>query len=92
LYEWLTTEAAQHGWREVDPTTAAGLQILVNHVRAGKPALISSTEHVAVVRPSQDPVNQVGDLLLAQAGAINTNSSPHSAIGFGTTPKYFIHD
>lgn len=92
LYNWLR---AGNGWRQINPTTSQGLRDLITHVNAGKPALAADAGHVAVIRPGQSTsITRVHDLLIAQAGATNTNSGRLGALGYGTSfrPVFFIRD
>lgn len=91
LHTWLTTSSSERGWREVDPSTPEGLKELVAHANAGKPAIASSTGHVAVIRPDQS-AQSAADLRIAQAGAQNRNDIPLSTGFGGEKPRYFIHD
>lgn len=78
-------------WEEVDPTQPEGLQQLINHVNAGKPALVSDDGHIAVIRPSQPSIQGWQDLIIAQAGATNFLYGVLNGHFFGT-PQFFIHD
>lgn len=59
---------------KVDPRTPAGLNTLLAHVAAGKPALAATSDHIAFVRPNQ-PAGltpaKLGSLSIAQAGPAN---------------------
>lgn len=69
----------QQGWRKINVNSQSDLDLLLSHVRAGKPALASTASpgHIAVVRPDQDlsrlTKDSLGSLVLAQAGAKNFN-------------------
>jgi hypothetical protein len=92
--QWVTSAedtGLESDWSEVDPTTADGLQALIEHVNAGKPALVSDAGHIAVVRPNQPAVTRWEDLIIAQAGASNFLSGTLEGHFFGT-PQFFIHD
>ena len=69
----------------------SGLRTLVEHVNAGKPALASDANHIAVIRPNQMNPQSWKDLLIAQAGLENTLKEPlgNNTIG---TPQFFIHE
>jgi len=67
----------QQGWRKIDIYNQGDLDLLLSYVRAGKPALASTGDHIAVIRPDQE-VSQLtkpnlGNLVIAQAGAKNLN-------------------
>ncbi len=99
LFNWFTgsnsgktTTSIQRGWREVNATTADGLNQLVAHVNAGKLAIATIPGHIAVIRPGQGTVTRFSDLRVAQAGGTN-NSNIALSQGFGSsTPRFFIHD
>jgi hypothetical protein len=78
-------------WTEVDPKTADGLQQLIDHVNAGKPALVSDAGHIAVIRPNQSNIVSWEDLIIAQAGASNFLSGALEGHFFGI-PQFFIHE
>jgi hypothetical protein len=69
----------ENGWIKIDVNSQADLNLLMAHVRAGKPALAStaSPNHIAVIRPDQDvsqlTKDNLGSLVIAQAGAKNFN-------------------
>ena len=90
LYRWLTKDSANSGWIHVDPSRPEDLRRLVNHVNAGKPALAADAGHVAVIRPGQPAITQVGELHIAQAGANNKNDLSLKELSF--TPDFYIHD
>lgn len=97
LHKFLTgqinsSDPATRGWREINANTVDGLRALIAHVNAGKPAVASSTGHIAVVRPGQANVTNWKDLREAQAGARNfLNDTIRS--GFGSeTPRFFVRD
>lgn len=78
-------------WLEIKPTTQAELDRLIAHVNAGKPALVSDTAHIAVVRPDQPALHNWQDLISAQAGASNFLYGALRGHFVGT-PQFFIHD
>ncbi len=95
LNTWLLSGSG--GWELIDTASQADLDLLLAHVRAGKPALASRADHIAVIRPDQfleslSP-DQVGDLRIAQAGAKNRNSTSLEA-GFGSLDgvQIYIHE
>ena len=99
LHTWLKGTAGQQaGWRQIDLSSQSDLNVLLSHVRAGKPALASDSGHIAVIRPDQDiwtltPAN-VDQLLTAQAGARNFSRGTLS-YGWGgdiSSVRIFIHD
>jgi Bacterial pre-peptidase C-terminal domain len=101
LNNWLNSnEGLNAGWTRIDLSTATGLQQLLNHVRAGRPALASLNSsintvsgHIAVIRPDQPgAVASLADVLIAQAGAWNFNNNTIN-YGFGGTSgvEVFIH-
>jgi len=76
LYRYFTdpkapVHAVDEGWREV---SASNLDLLENHVNAGKMAVVVSHDHIAVVRPNQD-INDFKSIEIAQAGGENLNST-----------------
>ncbi|GAP15996.1 hypothetical protein LARV_03791 [Longilinea arvoryzae] len=95
LNTWLL--AGNGGWRRIDPALPSDLDLLLAHVRAGKPALASRSDHIAVIRPDQFldslSADQIGQLRIAQAGAINDNNTSLEN-GFGTVDsvQIYIHD
>jgi hypothetical protein len=75
-HAWLETQ--QVGWKKIDPNNPDDWAKLMAHVAAGKPALASHPEHIAVVRPDQPgglDVGDIGGLNIAQAGAYNSNNT-----------------
>lgn len=86
--DWLNTDGARHGWREVSAEEA---QALANE---GHPAVASwnnpgSIGHIAVVRPGE--ITDAGPSI-AQAGSTNTNNA-HVRDTFGDVPvQYFVND
>lgn len=87
-----SSNSANSGWRLVDPSTPSGLNTLIAHVNAGKPAVASSSGHIAVIRPGQSNVTKWQDLLIAQAGA-KLFLSGRLSEGFGSIrPQFFLHD
>jgi hypothetical protein len=96
LYNWLSSGSS--GWRKIDINNPADLELLRNHLRAGKPALASDPGHIAVLRPDQLPgqltIANLGDIRIAQAGAYNYNDIALQDAGYGTAfqPDFYIHD
>jgi len=96
LYNWLSS--GNNGWRRIDVNNPADLELLRNHLRAGKPALASDPGHIAVLRPDQLPdqlsIPNLGDIRIAQAGAYNYNDVALRDAAYGTKfqPDFFIHD
>ena len=91
---WVTSaddKGIESDWVEVNPTTPEGLRKLVEHVNAGKPALVSDSEHIAVIRPEQMNPQSWHDLLIAQAGVENTLKDTLAGNFFGI-PQFFIHE
>lgn len=91
---WVTSESdpgVWSDWQEIKPDNASRLAALIAHVNAGKPALVSDQGHIAVIRPSQPPVQSWQDLIIAQAGAVNFLAGPLRG-HFSGTPQFFIHD
>ncbi len=93
LHRWFATQSVTQGWREVDPSTPAGMQLLQDHVNAGRPAMAVDPGHIAVIRPGQQ-AGTPADLRIAQAGAHNLDDVPLGDVGLGSAfnPKFFIHD
>lgn len=95
LNTWLL--AGNGGWRRIDLSLQSDLDLLLEHVRAGKPALASRSDHIAVIRPDQFleslSAARLGDLRVAQAGEKNSNSIS-LAKGFGSVEgvQIYIHD
>lgn len=96
LHNWLL--GGNNGWLKIDINNPADLELLRNHLRAGKPALASDPEHIAVLRPDQLPdqlnITNLGDIRIAQAGAHNYNDIALGDGGYGAEfqPDFFIHD
>jgi hypothetical protein len=91
---WVTSatdQGIESDWVLVDATKPEGLRRLVDHVNAGKPALASDANHIAVVRPNQMNPQSWKDLLIAQAGLENTLNDA-LGINFLGTPQFFIHE
>jgi len=91
---WVTS-AADKGimsdWVEINPTTQVTLNQLIAHVNAGKPALVSDSGHIAVIRPAQQALHDWQDLIIAQAGASNFLFGALKG-HFTGTPQFFMHD
>jgi prefoldin subunit 5 len=78
--------AASDGWRQ-----AGDLGTIKNHVNSGKMAVAINNGHIAVLKPGQgDGVNHINDLIVSQAGGINSNNLT-LADGFGSTPTPQIY-
>jgi hypothetical protein len=91
---WVTSpedKGIESDWVQVDATKPEGLRRLVEHVNAGKPALASDVNHIAVIRPNQMNPQSWKELLIAQAGLENTLRDT-LAINFLGTPQFFIHE
>jgi hypothetical protein len=91
---WVTSatdKGIESDWVLVDATKPEGLRRLVDHLNAGKPALASDANHIAVVRPNQMNPQSWKDLLIAQAGLENTLKDT-LGINFLGTPQFFIHE
>ena len=91
---WVTSaddKGVESDWIEIVPTTPAELRKLVEHVNAGKPALVSDADHIAVIRPNQTNPQGWEDLLIAQAGLENTLKDTLS-FNFIGTPQFFMHE
>lgn len=82
ILPWLVDgRGMQQGWLEaVDAQGAVDLQRIVEHVRAGKPAIAiryspiaTDANHIVVIRPDQpaEGVTAIQDLVIAQAGIAN---------------------
>ncbi len=91
---WATSpddKGFESDWVQVDATKPEGLRQLVEHVNAGKPALASDINHIAVIRPNQMNPQSWKELLIAQAGLENTLKEA-LGINFLGTPQFFIHE
>ena len=99
---WLNNQmgdgGSSAGWRAIDPTNPADLELLRDHLASGKPALASDPGHIAVLRPDGLPAQitpaNLGGLHVAQAGATLSENVPMSSVGYGTgfNPTIFIHE
>jgi hypothetical protein len=95
LNTWLL--AGNGGWTRIDTNLQSDLDLLLAHVRAGKPALAARSDHIAVIRPDQFMESlgpdQIGELRVAQAGTKNSNNLS-LADGFGSVDgvQIYIHD
>jgi hypothetical protein len=78
-------------WVEVKATTQGELDRLVAHVQGGKPALVSDSGHIAVIRPEQSGVTNWQGLTIAQAGLSNLLSGALKG-HFSGTPQFFVHE
>lgn len=73
---------------------------LLNHVKPGKPAVASRSDHIAVLRPDQNTAAtkaNLPNLLIAQAGAANYNRVRLSDVSGWKKDNYqglrfFVHD
>lgn len=92
-HNWL--EGEHDGWRKLNPNNSNDWALLQEHVAAGKPALTSRSDHIAVIRPDQASGLSVGNtsgLHIAQSGAYNSNSTTAGqAFGSGNFDIY-IHE
>jgi hypothetical protein len=101
LNNWLNSQDGRNAkWTRIDDSMAAGVQQLLNHVRAGRPALASLNSSVntvsgqiAVIRPDQPrSVLSLGDVRIAQAGARNfANNTVNYGFGSTNDVDVFIH-
>lgn len=92
-FAWLEKE--QDGWKKLDPTNPSDWAVLVAHVAAGKPALASHPDHIAVIRPDQPgglAAGDTGGLHIAQAGAYNSNDTLIKSAFGNRTVGIYIHD
>jgi len=92
-HAWLETQ--QDGWRKIDPNNPDDWAQLMAHVAAGKPALASHPEHIAVIRPDQPDgldVGNVGGLNIAQAGAYNSNGTLVQTAFANRVVDIYIHE
>jgi len=103
-YLWLLEE--KDGWSRIAINDPQELNILLDHLKDGKPALAATDNHIAVLRPDHLPkkltMDNLMDLHIAQAGAYNYNDKPLNigSIGvFGNSatktfiiPDFFIHE
>jgi hypothetical protein len=92
IKSWLETGA--EGWQEVDAQNPGDWNMLMQHLASGKPGIVISPDHIAVLRPDQGGVKEghVSDLLIAQAGAYNSYLTS-IGIGFGkSNPVIYIHE
>jgi len=94
LHKWLLKE--QDGWRRIDVSNQSDLDELLTHLHSGKPGVISDDGHIAVLRPDQLMTNlstaDIGNLLIAQAGATNKNSMTFKKSFGNVDADIFIHD
>jgi hypothetical protein len=91
---WVTSaedQGVESDWVQVDATKPEGLRKLVEHVNAGKPALASDANLIAVIRPNQMNPQSWKDLLIAQVGLENSLKDTLGVHSFGT-PQFFIHE
>lgn len=92
--KWVTSAddaGVESDWVEIFPSTPEDLQRLIQHVYSGKPALVSDSGHIAVVRPEQKDITNWQDLIIAQAGAANFLVGTIKNHFFGT-PQFFIKE
>lgn len=91
IYNWL--KASNGGWKRIDVSTRTGLNTLISYVNAGKPAVASRPDHIAVIRPGQSNPGSWKDLFSAQAGASNyLVGRLGSGFATGAAPDIFVHD
>lgn len=95
LNAWLL--AGNGSWARIDTASPADLARLLAHLRDGKPALASRSDHIAVIRPDQFietlTAENLGELRIAQAGAFNSNNTTLLK-GFGSLDgvQIYIHE
>ncbi len=92
-HNWL--EGQHDGWRKLNPNNPSDWALLQAHVAAGKPALASRSDHIAVIRPDQPSNLATGDtdgLRIAQSGALNSSNTTIGTAFTGPTPDIYIHD
>ena len=95
-HDWLNQQ--KDGWRKIDINNPADLQLLRDHLLAGKPAVASDPGHIAALRPDNIPgdlsKDSLDDLHIAQAGAHNYNDIALGQAGYGNkfNPDFYIHD
>lgn len=92
-HNWLEQE--KDGWRKLDPNNPNDWALLQEHLAAGKPALTSHPDHIAVLRPDQPGDLAVGDtdgLRIAQAGADNSSDTVVEAAFGDRTVGVYIHE
>jgi len=86
------------GWRRIDTNNPTDLQILLEHLKSGKPAVASDPGHIAVIRsdglPGSLDAGNLSDLHIAQAGGDNKNDILLGKAGYGTlfNPNIYIHE
>jgi hypothetical protein len=92
-HAWLNQQ--KDGWRKLDPNNPNDWATLQAHVAAGKPALASRSDHIAVIRPDQPGGLATGNtdsLKIAQSGAINSSNTTIGTAFTGATPDIYIHE
>ena len=92
-HAWLEEE--QGGWRKLNPANPTDWEVLLDHVTAGKPALASHPDHIAVIRPDQPGGLAAGDingLHIAQSGAYNSSDTQLGAAFGRRNVDIYIHD
>ena len=92
-FAWLEKE--KDGWKKLDPNNPGDWALLMDHLAAGKPALASHPDHIAVLRPDQPSRLAAGDtnkLHIAQAGAFNSNDTLVGTAFANRTVGIYIHD
>ena len=92
-HAWLNQQ--KDGWRKLDTNNPNDWATLQAHLAAGKPALASRSDHIAVLRPDQTSGLATGNtdvLKIAQSGALNSSNTTIGTAFTGTTPDIYIHD
>lgn len=92
-HNWLNQQ--KDGWRKLDPNNPNDWATLQAHLAAGKPALASRSDHIAVLRPDQISGLATGNtdgLKIAQSGALNSSNTTIGTAFTGATPDIYIHD
>jgi hypothetical protein len=94
ILTWLKT--GKQGWRQINLKKQEELNILLQHVQSGKPAVAVNSGHIAVLRPDALMTNltsaTTGDLAVAQAGGTNKNRMTLKEGFGGVNVEIFIHD
>ncbi len=92
-HNWLEQE--KDGWRKLDPNNPDDWALLQEHLAAGKPALASHPDHIAVIRPDQPnglAVGDTGGLRIAQSGAYNSSDTTAGKAFGNRTVGIYIHE
>lgn len=93
IHKWLNEQ--HDGWRKLDINNPTDWEILMKHIAAGKPALASHPDHIAVIRPDQPSdlaVGKINEIHIAQAGALNSNDTLVRTAFRNRTVDVYIHD